>query len=264
MGGSWLDQGHGDGESLAPVTGVPSQDLVELSDRGSATWHSRSGKAAVAALAVVALLGSAGTAYAIRETLFPSLGAPTSRSVWRTRCRPMRSRGHHFDVVSTTSTSTLRCRRRRFLSTPHRWCRTPSRVWRINPTWSPRQVASGGSGRRVSHTVAPDDSGEHVSTTATVTNTGPSVPESVETTPEPESGVARGDQDPVVAPTTPGRGTTIPTTITSSRTTPRPSRTTPRRSPTTTDRYPSVRCSLAHNAACVRSVTPRRWYTLVR
>src|SRR4029079_15842400 len=97
MGGSWLDEGHGDGESLAPVTGVPSQDLVDLSDRGSATWHSRSSKVAVAALAVVAVVGSAGTAYAIRETLFPSFGAPTSSSVWSNPVPPDES------VPSTSS-----------------------------------------------------------------------------------------------------------------------------------------------------------------
>ena len=82
MGGSWLDRGHGDGESLVQVAGVPARDMIRRSDRGSAGWNSRSTKAIVGALATAALIGSAGTAYAIRETLFPTLGAPTSRSVW--------------------------------------------------------------------------------------------------------------------------------------------------------------------------------------
>ena len=187
MGGSWLDQGHGDGESLAPVTGVPSQDLVDLSDRGSATWHSRSGKAAVAALAVVTLLGSAGTAYAIRETLFPSLGAPTSRSVWQNPPPADAEAEATTSTVSTTSTSSTVPSTTVPVDTSLVVSDTVTSV-EDQPNVVAAQVASGGSGRRVSHTVAPDDSGEHVSTTATVANTGPSVPESVETTPEPESG----------------------------------------------------------------------------
>ena len=102
MGGSWLDSGHGDGESLAHVTGVPARDVVAPSDRGSASWNSRSTKAVVGALATLALIGSAGTAYAIRETLFPSLGAPTSRSVWTNTPAPDESA-----EVTVSSVTTL-------------------------------------------------------------------------------------------------------------------------------------------------------------
>ncbi len=98
MGGSWLDHGHGDGESLPHVTAAPPREEVPT-DRGSANWNSWSSKAVVATLAAVALMGSAGTAYAIRETLFPSLGAP-SHSVWQ-------NPGSDDPVeTSTTSTST--------------------------------------------------------------------------------------------------------------------------------------------------------------
>jgi hypothetical protein len=192
MGGSWLDQGHGDGESLAPVTGVPSLEVVDPSDRGSASWHSRSSKVVVAALAAVAVIGSAGTAYAIRETLFPSLGAPTSSSVWSNPVPPDESVPSTSTVASsTTSTSTLPATSTVPVDTAPVVSDTVTSV-EDHPDVVAAQVGSGGSGGRVSHTLVPDESGEHASTTAPVTNTGPSVPESVETTPEPESGSGSG------------------------------------------------------------------------
>jgi len=83
VGGRWLDDGHGDGHSLAPVKSVlaPGNAVAELRRNGAR--RSRPSGVVAAAVAVVALIGSAGTAYAVRGTLFPSLGAPTARSVWQ-------------------------------------------------------------------------------------------------------------------------------------------------------------------------------------
>ena len=39
MGGNWLDRGHGDGESLVPVSGAPSWDMVASDDRGATGWE---------------------------------------------------------------------------------------------------------------------------------------------------------------------------------------------------------------------------------
>lgn len=81
MSDRWLDSGHGDGLSLVPVRPAPEIGVAE--GRSSGVWRSRSGRGVVAMIAVAAVIGSAGTAYAIRETLFPSIGPATSRSVWQ-------------------------------------------------------------------------------------------------------------------------------------------------------------------------------------
>ena len=185
MGGSWLDTGHGDGESLAHVTGVPARDIVAPSDLGSASWNSRSTKAVVGALAALALIGSAGTAYAIRETLFPSLGAPTSRSVWTNTPAPDESAEVTVSSV-TTSTSTVPPE----TTAPAETSTVPATVTSVEESIalvdaqaSTPRPTSGTSDRRgsASNTVAPatDNSGsDHADTTEPVSNTGPSVPES--------------------------------------------------------------------------------------
>jgi hypothetical protein len=190
MGGSWLDTGHGDGESLVHVTGVPARDVVAPSDRGSASWNSRSSKAVVGGLVTLALIGSAGTAYAIRETLFPSLGAPTSPSVWTNTPAPDESAEVTVSSVTTsTSTSTLPPE----TSVPAETSTVPATVTSVEGSIavvetqaSTPRPTSGTSDRRgsASNTVAPaiDNSGsdEHGDTTEPPSNTGPSVPDSGE------------------------------------------------------------------------------------
>ena len=83
MNDSWLDVGHGDGQLLAPVSGSRPPTSTALPVSGTAVQASRTSRIIVAAIAAMALAGSSGTAYAIRETLFPSIGAPTPRSVWQ-------------------------------------------------------------------------------------------------------------------------------------------------------------------------------------
>ena len=60
--------------ALAPVRSVEPPVASVAESRHRAAWRSRSSRAVVATMAVVAMIGSAGTAYAIRETLFPSIG----------------------------------------------------------------------------------------------------------------------------------------------------------------------------------------------
>ena len=185
MGGSWLDHGHGDGESLVPVTGVPARDVV-APDRRSASWDSKSSKAVVAALAAVALFGSAGTAYAIRETLFPNFGTPTSPSVWENP-RPADASAEVTVAAVTTSTSTVPPT----TSVPADTLPAPTSVTSVDDQTQPvdsqaaqLQPSSGTSDRRgsVSNAIVPaiDDSGsdENSDTTVSVSNTGPSTPES--------------------------------------------------------------------------------------
>ena len=200
MGGSWLDRGHGDGASLAPVTGGPAREVVGPTDRGSSSWNSRSTKAIVGALATAALIGSAGTAYAIRETLFPSLGAPTSPSVWSNTPAPVEPAEVTETSVtsSTTTTSSVSPVTSGADTVP---AQAPVVVTSVDDhaaeVESPdsRSGTSGRSGS-ASNTVAPetDDSRsqQHATTTDVVANTGPSVPESgsggVPTTEGSESG----------------------------------------------------------------------------
>jgi len=187
MGGSWLDHGHGDGESLLQVTSVPARDVVGP-DRGSAGWNSRSSKAVVAALAAAALIGSAGTAYAIRETLFPNFGAPMSPSVWENP-RPADASADVTSTSVTTSTSTSTVPPT--TAVPADTLPAAVSVTSVEDQTEPvdSQAAesrprSGASDRRgsVSNAVAPttDGSGsdDNVDTTEPVSNTGPSVPES--------------------------------------------------------------------------------------
>ena len=80
----WLDDGHGDGASLAPIRAQdPGESAPSVAARGG-TWRPRLGSPVFVAVVVGAILvGSAGTVYAIRETIFPPIGASTSRSVWQ-------------------------------------------------------------------------------------------------------------------------------------------------------------------------------------
>lgn len=183
MGGSWLDNGHGDGESLSHVTGS-SREVVGPPARDSGSWQSRSGKTVVAALAALALIGSAGTAYAIRETLFPTLGAPTSRSVWSNPIEPEEAaETTAATVASTTSTSTMPPTTAAQTSTtlapvPETATTVEDHPVVVSAQGSGPGSRTGTSGRTSgSNTVATtiDDSEEHASTT--VSNTGPSVPE---------------------------------------------------------------------------------------
>ena len=183
MGGSWLDRGHGDGESLVQVAGAPARGMVRVSDRASASWNSRSTKVIVGALATAALIGSAGTAYAIRETLFPTLGAPTSRSVWSNPV-PVEEPVEVTVAAVTTSTSTVPPVTAVPASpAPAPASATATSVEDHAGTVDAQVSGSGTSGRRgsASNTVPDvDDSGseEHATTTETVSNTGPTVPES--------------------------------------------------------------------------------------
>ena len=202
MGGSWLDGGHGDGESLAPVTGVPARDIVDSSDRGAASWNSRSSKALVAALVAVALIGSTGTAYAVRETLFPSLGAPTSPSVW-SNTPPAEEPAEVTVAREASSTSTVPVVPP-VTSVPVDTSPAPESVTVTSVEDHTRAVESQGSGSRTSgrrgsgpSRVVPeiDDSGseQHATPTKPVSHTSPSpesAPGSVPTT--DGSGSGRG------------------------------------------------------------------------
>jgi hypothetical protein len=198
MGGSssdnWLDQGHGDGESLVPVAGVPSRDMAVSSDRGSAGWHSRSGKAVIAALAAAALIGSAGTAYAVRETLFPSLGSPTSPSVW---ANPVPASVPAETTVPAVTSSTSTTTSTVPVTVPADTVPPVTTLTSVPAGTSPAVVSNtvttvednpeAGHGKRAGSPKI-EDSEDHATTTESVANTGPSVPETVETTPEHESG----------------------------------------------------------------------------
>jgi len=100
MSDSWLDVGHGDGQQLAPVSASRPSTTSPMSGQGPQS--SRTGRIVVAAIAAMALAGSSGTAFAIRETLFPSIGAPTPRSVWQNPVPADES----IDVEVSPSTST--------------------------------------------------------------------------------------------------------------------------------------------------------------
>jgi hypothetical protein len=86
----WLDHGHGGGEGLRPMIkssaagGVSSGDVLGGSSWvGSRRGPRRRTKALVGWLlyCCTAVAGMA-AAWTVRETLFPSLGAPTARSIW--------------------------------------------------------------------------------------------------------------------------------------------------------------------------------------
>ncbi len=184
MGGNWLDRGHGDGESLVQVSGVPSRDMVASEDRGATGWNSRSTKVVVAALAAAALIGSAGTAYAIRETLFPSLGSPTSPSVWQTTKPPDTT----VPPVASSTTSTVPATTIPADTVP---VSVPETVTTVEDhgtvddgRGSGSDSGSTTSGRHGSlpNTVGPkiDDSrsGGHANTTEPASHTGSTVPES--------------------------------------------------------------------------------------
>ena len=82
MSDRWLDAGHGDGQSLAPVSSTAAP--ASTAAAAALGWRSRVvSPVAVAVVASIVLIASGGAAYAIRETIIPSLGAPTPRSVWQ-------------------------------------------------------------------------------------------------------------------------------------------------------------------------------------
>jgi len=91
---NWLDHGHGDDPSrLPPVfSRVPSGPGDAGGRRSGPLSGGRGARVAgpwvVAIVAAVAVVGSFGAAYAIRENLFPSLGAPTTQSVWQNPVAP--------------------------------------------------------------------------------------------------------------------------------------------------------------------------------
>ena len=90
MSDDWLDRGHGaDGSRLATVFGRTPSDSSEVDGAGAGS-HSAwlAAPVSLAIVALVVVVGSAGAVYAIRESLFPNLGAPTSASVWRSPASP--------------------------------------------------------------------------------------------------------------------------------------------------------------------------------
>lgn len=87
----WLEQGHGSGAGLQPMikgsirrTGERASIRSVLRGRDSAPRRShRRTKAMVGwLLYCCTAVGGSAAAWTVRETLFPSLGAPTTRSVW--------------------------------------------------------------------------------------------------------------------------------------------------------------------------------------
>jgi hypothetical protein len=88
----WLDKGHGGGEGLQPmIKGSPSPaaDRVSIRSvlRGPVSGTPRSprlrNKALVGWLLYCATaVGGTAAAFTVRDTLFPSLGAPTDNRVW--------------------------------------------------------------------------------------------------------------------------------------------------------------------------------------
>ena len=118
MSDNWLDHGHGRDPSHLPsvLSRAPSgpgdaagpgagPTRAGLMSRVSGPWF-------VAIVTAVVTLGSAGAAYAIRETLFPGLGAPTPQSVWQNPAPaeeplpPSTSTTSSSSTTSSTSTST--------------------------------------------------------------------------------------------------------------------------------------------------------------
>ena len=116
MSDNWLDHGHGDDPSrLPPVfSRVPSGPggaggrRSGPSSGGRRAWVA--GPWVVAIVTAVAVVGSVGAAYAIRENLFPSLGAPTTQSVWQNPVAPDEappsSPPTEISSTSTTSSTT--------------------------------------------------------------------------------------------------------------------------------------------------------------
>jgi hypothetical protein len=86
----WLDRGHeANGSRLATVFARTPSDLHEVDGTRAGSPSSwLAGPVSAAIVALVVLVGSAGAVYAIRESLFPNLGASTSASVWRSPASP--------------------------------------------------------------------------------------------------------------------------------------------------------------------------------
>jgi hypothetical protein len=87
----WLEQGHGSGAGLQPMIKGSIRQTRERASirsvlRGSASAPRRSRRRTKALvgwlLYCCTAVGGTAAAWTVRETLFPSLGAPTTRSVW--------------------------------------------------------------------------------------------------------------------------------------------------------------------------------------
>jgi hypothetical protein len=90
----WLEQGHGGGEGLQPMIkgssgGAGERASIRNALRGTDSAAPRRGarrrnKALVGwLLYCCTAAGGTAAAWTVRETLFPALGAPTERSVWK-------------------------------------------------------------------------------------------------------------------------------------------------------------------------------------
>lgn len=101
----WLDCGHGtDASALAPVISHTPTNVGKAQAIGPGSRSSRlAGRVSLAIVAAVVVLGSAGAVFAIRESLFPSLGASTSRSVWQNPASPVEPAL----ALTPTSTTTI-------------------------------------------------------------------------------------------------------------------------------------------------------------
>jgi hypothetical protein len=86
----WLDRGHGGGEGLQPlIKGSSGRGSDRVSIRGVLRGITPTRKPRRRAKALIGWLlycatavGGTAAAFTVRDTLFPSLGAPTNRSVW--------------------------------------------------------------------------------------------------------------------------------------------------------------------------------------
>jgi hypothetical protein len=89
----WLEQGHGNGDALKPMIEGPARDAGErvsnarLSRTSALTATRRGSRRRTRALVGWLLycctaVGGTAAAWTVRETLFPSVGAPTARTVW--------------------------------------------------------------------------------------------------------------------------------------------------------------------------------------
>lgn len=104
----WLDTGHG--PEASRLLTVFSRTPADRGETQTAAPRLRSaGPISVAVvLAAVMLVGSAGAVHAIRESLFPGMGAATPQSVWQNPAplEPMPASTLALDIVPTTTSTT--------------------------------------------------------------------------------------------------------------------------------------------------------------
>src|SRR3954469_10583543 len=94
----WLERGHGGGESLRPlIKGSPDRAADRVSVRavllGASAAAKRPPRRRTKALVGWLLycstaVGGTAAAFTVRDTLFPSLGAPTEAAIWVKRPAP--------------------------------------------------------------------------------------------------------------------------------------------------------------------------------